>query len=64
MSIRIIEIFVKLRKMILTNKDILLKLEKLENEVTGNKQDIKVIFNYLKQLLDPPQLPRRRIGYR
>jgi len=41
MSIRIIEISVKLRKMDLTHKDILLKLEKLENEVTGNKQDIK-----------------------
>lgn len=64
MSIRIIEIFVKLREMALTHKDILLKLEVLEKEVTANKQDINVIFTYLKQLLSPQQEPRRRIGYR
>lgn len=64
MSIRIIEIFVKLREMALTHKDILLKLEVLEKEVTANKQDINVIFTYLKQLLNPRQEPRRRIGYR
>ena len=64
MSIRIIEIFVKFREMALTHKDILLKLEVLEKEVTANKQDINVIFTYLKQLLNPRQEPRRRIGYR
>lgn len=64
MSIRIIEIFVKLREMALTHKDTLLKLEVLEKEVTANKQDINVIFTYLKQLLNPRQEPRRRIGYR
>jgi len=63
-SVRIIEIFVKLREMVLTHKDILLKLEILEREVTTNKQDIGVIFTYLKKLLNPPREPRRRIGYR
>jgi hypothetical protein len=33
MSIRIIEIFVKVREMLLTHKDILLKLEQLEKQV-------------------------------
>ena len=64
MSIRIIEIFVKLREMALTHKDILLKLEVLEKEVTTNKQDINVIFTYLKQILNPPQEQRRPIGYK
>lgn len=63
MSIRIIEIFVKLREMALMHKDILLKLEILEKEITANKQDINIIFTYLKQILNPPEEPRRRIGY-
>jgi phage regulator Rha-like protein len=34
-SLRIIEIFVKMREMLSTHKDVLLKLEQLENKVTG-----------------------------
>jgi hypothetical protein len=33
MSIKIIDVFVKLRQMLLTHKDILLKLEQLEKQV-------------------------------
>jgi hypothetical protein len=48
MSIRIIEIFVKLRETMLANKDILLKLEKLEKEAAHHDDDIKLIFNTSK----------------
>lgn len=64
MSIKIIDVFVKLREMILTHKDILLKLEQIEKKITGHDEDIKLIFEYLKQLLNPPQAPRPRIGFR
>ena len=63
-SVRIIEIFVKMREMLSTHKDVLLKLEQLERKVTGHDDEIQVIFEYLKQLLDPPQEPRPRIGFR
>jgi len=63
-SIRIIEIFVKMRELLLTNKDILLQLEKMERKLTGHDEDIALIFQYLKQLLNPPQPPRRKIGFR
>jgi len=63
-SVRIIEIFVKMREMLSTHKDVLLKLEQLERKVTGHDEEIQVIFEYLKQLLDPPQEPRPRIGFR
>ncbi len=62
--IQIIRIFTKMRKMLLANKDILLKLEKLEKDVKSNKQDIAMIFQALKQLLTPPQKPRERIGFK
>lgn len=63
-SLRIIEIFVKIREMLSTHKDILLKLEQLEKKVTGHDAEIRVIFQYLKQLLDPPCEPRPRVGFR
>ncbi len=55
MSIRIIEIFVKLREVLLTNKDILLKLEKLESKVVKYDDEIRLIFDYLKELLNSPK---------
>ncbi|SFP81423.1 ORF6N domain-containing protein [Parafilimonas terrae] len=63
-NIRIIRIFTKMREMLLTNKDILLKLEKLEKDVTTSKQDIANIFEALKQLLTPPAEKRIRIGFK
>ena len=62
-NIRIIRIFIKMREMMLTHKDILLKLEILENNVTNHTKDIQLIFRYVKQLLNPPNPPRRKIGF-
>lgn len=63
-NIQIIRIFVRLREMVSAHKDILLKLEQLERKVTVHDQDISMIFEALKQLLTPPQEPRKRIGFR
>jgi len=64
MSIRIIEIFVKLREVLLTHKDILLKLEQLEKRAFRQDGDIKLIFKYLRELLNPKTRPLRKIGFR
>jgi len=63
-SIRLIEIFVKMRELLLSHKDILLQLEKIEKKLTRHDDDIALIFEYLKQLLNPPQTPRRKIGFK
>jgi hypothetical protein len=63
-NIQIIRIFTKLRKMVVTHKDILLQLEKLEKKISEHDEDIEMIFQALKQLLNPPQVPRPRIGFR
>jgi phage regulator Rha-like protein len=62
--IQIIRIFAKMRELLLTHKDILLQLEKIENKLTGHDADIILIFQYLKQLLNPPQTPRNKIGFK
>lgn len=63
-NIQIIRIFTKMREMIMTHKDILLQLEKIERKLAGHDDDVTLIFQYLKQLLNPPQPPRRKIGFK
>ena len=63
-NIQIIRVFTKMRELLLTHKDILLQLEKMEKKLTRHDEDIALIFEYLKQLLNPPQPPRNKIGFR
>jgi hypothetical protein len=63
-NIQIIRLFTRMREIFLTNKDILLKIEEIEIRVGTTEQDIQVIFDYLKQLLNPPNPPRQRIGFK
>ncbi len=64
MSIKIIEIFVQLREYLLSNKELLLKLEQLENIAMKHEADIQLIFEYIKQLIATPKKELKRIGYR
>ena len=50
MSIRIIEVFVRMREMLSTHKDILLKLEQIQLKDLEQDKKIELIFEYLKQL--------------
>lgn len=56
MNIQIIRIFAKMKEMVLTHKDILLKIEKLETQTGKNSSDIQSIFKALKQLLQEPKI--------
>ncbi len=69
MSIRIIEIFVKIREMLLTHKDILLRLEQIEQTLSSHDDKVLLIFEYLKQLEQAKQQElernqRKRIGFK
>ena len=64
-------VYAKLREMLLTHKDILLKLDQLEKTImlqdkkySKVEEDILIIFNALKQLINPSNPPREKIGYR
>jgi len=62
--IQIIRVFAKMKELLLTHKDILLQLEKLEKKLEGHDAQIQLIFKYLKELLNPPQPERNPIGFR
>lgn len=64
-NIQIMRIYTKMREMLLTHKDILLKLEQLESQTLQNTEDIRAVFDQLKQFLIPvEQVERRWIGFR
>ena len=60
-SIRIVEIYIKIRENILNNKDILLKIEQLEKRVGSQDEKILLVFKYLKKFIDVQEKPRKRV---
>ncbi len=63
-SVHIIEIFVKMREMVLTHKDILVKLEQLEQSQSAQDVSIKQLHQYIKILMTEEQSPRAPIGFK
>ena len=63
-NIQIVRVFTKMREMLLEHKDILLQVEKIEKRLVGHDNDIFTLFQYLKQLLNPPVQTRPRIGFK
>ena len=63
-NIQIIRIFTKLRKMILTHKDLLIKVNDLEVKVSNQSKSIKQVFAYLKELIKEQEQPREPIGFK
>lgn len=63
-NIQIIRVFTKMRQLLMTHKDILLKLEKLERKTGKHDENFKIVFDYLKELLNPPSEPMRKIGFK
>ena len=69
MSVRIIEVFIKMRELLSTQKEILQKLEQLEINDIEQDQKIMLIFEYLKQFEEVKQQQlqqenRKRIGFK
>jgi len=63
-NIQIIRVFTKMRELILTHKDLLLKMEQLEKKVASQDQKIALVFKYLKKFIDVKDKPRKQIGYK
>jgi hypothetical protein len=64
MNIKIIRVFVQLKEMLLTHKDILLKMEEIEKKVMGQDDKIKLVYDYLKKFVQQQRKPRKQIGFK
>ncbi len=60
-NIAIMRVFVKLREMIASNKELAKRLDELEKKYDAQ---FRVVFDAIRQLMTPPEKPRRKIGFR
>lgn len=63
-NIEIIRVFTRMRELLLSHKDLLLKVEKLEQKLSGQDDRMRVIFDYLKELIQEKEIPRTEIGFK
>ncbi len=59
-NIQIMRTFTRLREMLLTHKDLQRKIEAMEKKYD---YQFKVVFDAIKQLLEPAEKPKKRIGF-
>lgn len=59
-NIQIMRTFTRLREMLMTHKDLKQKIEEMEKNYDYQFQ---IVFDAIKQLLEPPEKPKRRIGF-
>jgi hypothetical protein len=59
-NILIMRTFTKIREMLATHKGLKQKIEEMEKRYDAQ---FRVVFDAIKQLIEPPQKPRRRIGF-
>ncbi len=64
MSIRITEIFIKMREMLVDNLNIKLEIEEIKKKLSNQNKNIELVFSYLDELIDKKEKPRTKIGYK
>ena len=62
-NIAIMRVFVRLREMMATHKELAFKLIELEELLEGHDEQIQNIFEAIRQLMTPTEPPKRRIGF-
>ena len=60
-SLQVVRAFVKLRQMLIANKDLARKLDELEQKYD---QQFSEVFEAIRQLMGPPARPVKRIGFK
>jgi phage regulator Rha-like protein len=62
-NIAIMRAFVKLRETLDTNRELVRKFAELERRTAKHDEEIAAILEAIRQLIAPPEKPRREIGF-
>ena len=62
-NIAIMRAFVKLRRIFSVHKELAHKLNQLESKIERHDTEIRSIFEAIRQLMKPPEKPKRKIGF-
>jgi hypothetical protein len=63
-NIQIVRVYTRMRQLIVDNKDLWLKIEKIEQALTKKDEEVQAIFKVLKSLLVKEEKPREPIGFK
>ncbi len=63
-NIQIMRVYVHIREMILTHKDLLQQMDSLDKKVAKQDEKIALVFQYLKKFIDVQEKPKKRVGYK
>jgi hypothetical protein len=55
--------FVRLRRILSSNKELARKLEELERRMGAHDQQIQAVFQAIRQLMAPPEPKKRKMGF-
>jgi phage regulator Rha-like protein len=64
MSILIVKAFVRLREFLATQRELAKKIQLLESRIDTHDREIQSIIEAIHQLIQPPEKPKREIGFR
>ena len=64
MSVELINAFIRLRQMALSVDELAHKVDTLERGFRQHGEQFQVVFDALRQLLNPAEEPRRQIGFK
>ena len=62
-NIQIMRVFVRLRELMISHKDLAQKIENLERKFKQHDKNFVIIFEAIRKLLDPPEKPNKKIGF-
>jgi hypothetical protein len=62
-NIAIMRAFVRLRETLSLHKELAHKLADLERKIENHDENIHSLFDAIRQLMTPPETPRREIGF-
>jgi hypothetical protein len=62
-NVAIMRAFVRLRETLSLHKELAHKLADLERKIENHDENIRSLFDAIRQLMTPPETPRREIGF-
>jgi len=62
-NVEIMRAFIRMRGMLVSVDELARKLEALERKALAHDEDLEEIFTALRELMTPPEKPRRQIGF-
>lgn len=63
MSLFVVRAFLRLRELAAGQAELASKLNELERRVAAHDHELKAIINAIQQLVQPPDRPKRKIGF-